>query len=369
MFNRILFYLKRQDWLLTSLVVLLVCVGLLAIYSTSFSSEDQNTDVFYKQLIFAVIGLFLMFGISIIDYRFFRVYANLLYIIGGLLLVSVLIFGTEIRGTTGWIFFGDYGFQPVEFVKILLIILLAKYFAQTGQDFHRPKHYIVSGGLTVAYMFLVFLQPDFGSALVYFTVWLGLLFLLNVKRSYIIIILIAVAIVFSLGWNFMIEDYQKERITTFLYPNRDPLKTGYNITQSIVAVGSGQLWGRGLGLGSQSQLKFLPEHQTDFIYAVIAEELGLVGASLVLILFGVLFFRLLKLARQSNDDFSIFLISGIIIMLFFQVIINIGMNMGLAPVVGIPLPFVSAGGSSLLASLISIGLIQGIITHKTSSKI
>ncbi len=369
MFGRILFYLKKQDWILTCIVILLVSVGLLAIYSTSFSSTGQNPDVFYKQLTFAIIGLIMLIGVSFIDYRFFRVYGNILYILGALFLVAVLIFGTEIRGTTGWIFIGDYGFQPVEFVKILLILILARYFSQTGRDFHKLKHYIISGSLALLYIVLVLLQPDFGSALVYLTLWLGLLFLLNVKRSYILAILVIILIVGSLGWNFTLKDYQKERISNFLYPNRDPLKTGYNITQSIVAVGSGQLWGRGLGLGPQSQLKFLPEHQTDFIYAVVAEELGFIGASLLLVLFGALFFRLIRLARQSSDDFSIFLTSGVLIMIFFQVVVNIGMNMGLAPVVGIPLPFISAGGSSLISSMISIGLIQGIVTHKTKSKL
>ncbi len=364
MFDRYLYYLKRTDWIIFCTVVLIISLGLLAIYSTSFYSAEQNSDVFYKQVIFAVIGLAIMLILSFIDFRFYRAYANILYLGGIILLSAVLIIGTEIRGTTGWIFVGNYGFQPVEIVKIFLLLVLAKYYSHIGNELHRVRHILISAVLTVIYIGFVFMQPDVGSALVYFVVWFGSLFLLNIKRSYILTILLIIIIVVSLGWAFALKDYQKERITNFLNPSHDPLETGYNITQSIVAVGSGQIWGRGLGLGSQSQLKFLPEHQTDFIFAVIAEELGFIGASLLIVLFGVLFFRLIRVARQAKDDFSVFLTSGIIIVIFFQLMINIGMNLGLAPVIGIPLPFVSAGGSSLLSSLVMIGLTQSLIIHR-----
>ncbi|MBU0706905.1 rod shape-determining protein RodA [Patescibacteria group bacterium] len=364
MFGRYLFYLKKIDWLIVSLVILLVSIGLLSIYSTSYNTAGQDTSVFVKQLVFVLVGLVAMFGISFIDFRFFRAYGTVILLVGLGLLLLVLFVGTEIRGTKGWIFMGSYGIQPVEFVKMFFIISLARYFSRHGKDIHNPKHIIISGGITIVFLVLIMFQPDFGSAIIYFLIWIGLLFLLNIKRSYLITLLVIISLVATAGWVFGLKDYQKERIGTFLNPSQDSLKTGYNITQSIVAVGSGNLWGRGMGLGPQSQLKFLPEQQTDFIYAVVAEELGLVGAVLVLAFFIVLFIRLINVARKSRDDFSLFVISGVIIMIFLQMFINIGMNIGLVPVVGIPLPFVSAGGSSLVASFIAIGVVQGVIVHR-----
>ncbi|MDD5342637.1 MAG: rod shape-determining protein RodA [Patescibacteria group bacterium] len=361
--NRYILHFKKFDWLIVTLTLLLVSLGLLSIYSTSGISNESGLSVFWKQCLFVLIGLILMLGVSSVDYRSFRSYANIFYVIGFLLLGVVLIFGTQIRGTTGWIYIFGFSFQPVELVKLFLIIMLARYFSRPGENVHRPKHIMISGLIALVYIIMVFLQPDFGSALIYFLIWVTLIFLLNIKRSYIITILLIILIIGSIGW-LGLKDYQKERLATFVNPNRDTLKTGYNITQSIISIGSGKIWGRGLGSGSQSQLKFLPEQQNDFIFAVIAEELGFVGASLVIIFFGVLFYRLLKIARSSPDDFSLFSVSGIIIMIYLQMLVNISMNMGLVPVVGIPLPFVSAGGSSLITNFIALGFIQSIIVHR-----
>ncbi|MDP3965060.1 MAG: rod shape-determining protein RodA [bacterium] len=365
--NRLLYIFRKTDWLIFSLTFLILALGLLAIYSTSFSAPEQDQSVFTKQITFMLAGFVLMFLVSGIDFRLLRSVSWFLYIGGALLLLLVLVIGTEIRGTTGWIFIGSVGFQPVEFVKLLFIVFLARYFADHGHDFRRVRPVLLSGLGLAAYLGLVLMQPDLGSAIVYFVLWYGLLFLLNIKRRYLVGVFLTVLIFASASWSFALQDYQKERIMTFLNPSQDALKTGYNITQSMVAVGSGEFWGRGLGLGTQSQLNFLPEQQTDFIYAVIAEELGFIGAALLLILFGVLFWRLMKVAREARDDYSLFLASSVIIMIYLQMFINIGMNMGLMPVVGIPLPFVSAGGSSLIASLIAIGMIQSVIIHRPTS--
>jgi rod shape determining protein RodA len=315
-------------------------------------------------LIFAAIGLVGFFVASLINYRFYRSFSLPLYIIGGLLLIGVLIFGTKIHGTTGWIFIGGNGFQPVEFVKLFTIIMLARYFSRHGQEFDRFSTLARSFSIVGVYLVLILLEPDLGSAIIYLIIWLGLIFLVNIKRSLVMLMLAGIVLVVSLGWFFVLKDYQKERVTSLFMPKRDSLSTGYNIHQSMVAVGSGGFWGRGLGLGSQSQLKFLPEQQTDFIFAVIAEELGFIGAGLTLIIFAVLFLRILYHARKSRDDYSIFLIGGVIIMIYTQVFINVGMNLGIAPVVGVPLPFVSAGGSSLITSLIAIGMIQSAIINR-----
>jgi rod shape determining protein RodA len=353
-----------MDWIITSLVFLLVCLVILAIYSTSSNVAGTLEATFEKQLIFAAVGLLGYFAASIINYRFYRSFSLPLYVIGGLLLVAVLVFGTKIHGTTGWIFIGGNGFQPVEFVKLFAIIMLARFFSLHGQEFDRFGTLFRSFSIIGLYLILILLEPDLGSAIIYLIIWLGLVFLVNVKRSLVIIMLAGIIISASIGWLFILKDYQKERVTNLFVPDRDSLSTGYNIKQSMVAIGSGGFWGRGLGLGPQSQLKFLPEQQTDFIFAVIAEELGFVGAGLTLVIFAVLFLRILYHARRSRDDYSIFLIGGVIIMIYTQVFINVGMNLGIAPVVGVPLPFVSAGGSSLITCLIAVGMIQSAIINR-----
>ncbi|MFA5107027.1 MAG: rod shape-determining protein RodA [Patescibacteria group bacterium] len=367
MFFRYFAYLKRTDWLIFSLILLLLSLSLLSIYSTTMNQDVSVRTIFTKQLVFVIVGIVCMFGVSMIDFRHLRAYSPILYLIGLTMLGVVLVFGKTIHGTTGWLFIGSYGIQPVEFVKIILIIVLAQYVSQHGQDFYRPRRLIVSGLLTLVYVGLVLAEPDLGSAIIYFIIWLGFLLLLNVRRSYIVAVLLLVVVVASLGWAFVLKDYQKDRIVTFLNPSHDPLSTGYNLRQSIVAIGSGQIFGRGLGFGTQSQLKFLPEQQTDFIFAVIGEELGLIGTAFTLAIFALLFFRFMRVVRKSRDDFSLFLTIGIMFMIFSQMLINIGMNLGLAPVIGLPLPFVSAGGSSLLTNCIAVGIVQAIITHRSTS--
>lgn len=353
-----------MDWIMTSLVLLLVCLGMLAIYSTSSNVNGSPDVIFSKQLVFAGVGLLGFFAASLINYRFYRSFSLPLYVIGGILLVVVLLFGTKIHGTTGWVFIGNYGFQPVEFVKLFAIIMLARYFSRHGQEFDRLGTLVRSFLIIGIYLVLILSEPDLGSAIIYLIIWLGLIFFVNVKRSLVVIMIAGIIAAGSAGWLFVMKDYQKERITNLFMPNKDSLSTGYNIHQSIVAVGSGGFWGRGLGLGPQSQLKFLPEQQTDFIFAVIAEEMGFIGVGLTLGIFAVLFFRILYHARKSRDDYSIFLIGGVIIMIYTQVFINVGMNLGIAPVIGVPLPFVSAGGSSLITSLIAIGMIQSAIINR-----
>ena len=203
-------------------------------------------------------------------------------------------------------------------------------------------------------------QPDLGSAMILFLTWLAMVLLLPVPKKTILAIFLIILVLAAGAWLFVLQDYQKDRLLTFVQPQRDPLGSGYNVRQSVVAVGSGQVLGRGLALGSQSQLNFLPEQETDFIFAVIAEELGFVGAGLLLLLFASLFLRLYKIARETRDDFGNFLCLGIITYLTIQTFINIGMNLGIAPVTGIPLPLVSYGGSSLVSILIALGIVLNV---------
>jgi rod shape determining protein RodA len=359
--NKIILYLKNFDWLLFAAVMLLICFGLAEIYSIALSKGDLEMINFKKQLIFIAVGIALLFLFAFIDYYNLRTFSNYIYIIGLLSLVGLFFFGTTIRGTRGWFAFGGSTIQPVEFVKLALIIFLARYFSSVSIKSGSFKHLFLSGLGAVLLVFLVLQQPDFGSALILFLLWGALVLLAGFKKKFIIIIGLILSLAFTIGWVFLFKDYQKQRVITFLKPQTNSLDQSYNITQAIIAVGSGGLTGRGIGFGSQSQLKFLPEAQNDFIFAVIAEELGLFGVILVIGFFSLIFYRLLNSIRKINDDFGIYYILGLVALIFIEMFINISMNIGLLPVVGISLPFLSYGGSAILSSLIMIGIAESII--------
>jgi rod shape determining protein RodA len=304
-----------------------------------------------------------------LDYRIFKAYSWILYALGLLVLIAVLFFGKTVRGTTGW--FSIFGLtigQPAEIVKVFLIIALSKYLTDHIQDLYKFKYIIYTGILCGLFVLLILLQPDFASAILLLAIWICMLFFTNTKKSHLIFIIVIILLMMVFSWFFLLQDYQKERIITFFNPARDPLGKGYNPIQSIVAVGSGKLWGRGLGLGPQSQLNFLPAQETDFIFAVIAEELGFVGSFVIILLFGLILYRLFKSMNRARDNFSHFLILGTVSMLFIQIFITIGMNIGIMPVAGLPLPLVSYGGSSLITTMIIIGIIEGIIIRQRTGE-
>ncbi len=353
--------LKQFDWIIIGVVFFLTILGLIIQYSLSLNQEVISFSNFNKQLIFAIIGLILMFSISFLNWNFIlKNYAIFLYFFILILLILVLFLGKTFRGTQGWINLPfEINFQIVELAKIILAITLAKYWSSKIYNIQSFKHVILTGIITLIPFILLVLQPDLGSALIFFGLWLGMIFLISKPKNLILIFIIFI-LIFGIGW-FQLKEYQKNRIIFFINPQVDPLGKGYQIIQSTIAVGSGQLFGRGLGLGPQSQLKFLPEARTDFVFAVIAEELGMIGAFLVLSFFGILFYRLLKVIKIMRDDFNVFLILGFVSILFIEIFINIGMNVGLAPITGISLPFLSYGGSSLLVNLFMIGILQSII--------
>ncbi|HUT22121.1 MAG TPA: rod shape-determining protein RodA [Candidatus Bipolaricaulota bacterium] len=355
--------LKKFDWILFTAIFLLLVLGLSAIYSVSLNQEGEGAAAFNRQLIFVGIGLAVFFFFSFFNYIFFRSYSRVIYILTLILLFLVLIFGENIRGTTGWFAIGNFGFQPVELAKIALIFFLAKFFSNRYQHFNQLKHVIVSLAGVLIFVMLILLQPDLGSAMVLVAIWFVLLLTTGVKKRYIAVLLLAVCVISMSSWLFVLKDYQKDRIFTFMHPENDPLGSGYNVAQSMIAVGSGQFLGRGLGFGSQSQLRFIPESQTDFIFAVIAEELGFFGVFLVLGLWGVIFYRLVIAAKKAPNDFAMFALLGITVLFFFHIFVNIGMNMGMVPVTGISLPLLSSGGSFLLISLAILGVGESIIVR------
>jgi rod shape determining protein RodA len=361
MFARLKIYLKNFDWILFAPVLLLVCLGLAEIYSIGLSQEEASLQNFKKQIIAVAIGLVLMFVFSFLDYRDLRGLSIYFYILGVIILVSVLFFGSTIRGTKGWFSLAGFGFQPVEAIKVILILFLARYFSESS-FIHRPlKHLIISGSGALVLVILVLFQPDLGSALILCLVWLAMVIAAGLNKRYLFILAVMAVLIVSLSWSFYLKPYQKERISTFLNPSFDPLNQGYNVAQAVIAVGAGGLTGRGIGFGSQSQLKFLPESHTDFIFAVLAEELGLLGVSLLLLGFMVFFYRLLWRLRNIHDDFGIFFIYGGAALIFIEMFVNISMNIGMLPVVGISLPFLSYGGSGLITNFILVGMMESII--------
>lgn len=360
--------LRRFDWILMAAVILLLTFSVAVIYATTFSGSGGATDAI-QQALFGLVGLGIVFIFGVSDYRAFRRVAGGLYAaaIGSLLLVKVI--GTTALGATRWINLGFFQFQPSEFAKIVMVIVLAKIFADHQKELDTPRTFLVSLAYTIVPVLLVASQPDLGTALVIMATWLGMAIAAGIPKRFFAGIGGAAAVTLPALWFFIFHSYQKNRVLTFIDPGRDPLGTGYNVKQAQIAVGSGGLWGSTLGQGTQSQLNFLPVQHTDFIFAVVAEELGFVGAVLLISLLLTVSYRALTIARGAKDFFGYQLAMGIMVMILFQTLINAGMNIGIMPVTGIPLPFVSYGGTSVLMLLFSVGILQSIASRKEPGRL
>lgn len=358
----------KLDWILIAATLLLLGVGLLALYSISVSqiNADIKTSFFIKQVTAFVIGIVLMFILALTDYHYFRAHSKIVYFLMIIILLVVLIKGSLIRGTTGWISIGFFNFQPVEIAKILLVISLASFITKSKAMLSEISRLIASFVLAGVVISLVLMQPDFGSALVLVAILMTMIFLSGIEWKYLVSMFILGILSLIVIW-FLLADYQKNRIINFVNPENDPKGSGYNVIQSMVAVGSGGIKGKGLGHGSQSQLNFLPENHTDFIFAVIVEEFGVLGAGIIILLLLVIFYRLKKIAELAMDNFGYLIVTGIMVMFFVQVVVNIGMNIGVMPVTGIPLIFLSYGGSSLISSFMAIGIINNIFSTSQRS--
>jgi len=355
-------HLKKLDWLLVFSAVILVSFGLASLYS---SGGDELTN-FKKQLLWLAIGFFLMAAISLFDYRILKNFTApivIFYGISVLMLAGLLVFGTTVRGAESWYRIGAITVEPVEIAKIAIILLLAKYFSMRHIEMYRIRHIIVSGVYALFPAGLVVLQREIGSLLVILSIWLGIMIIAGIKIKHLVLLGLAGLAVFLISWNFLFHDYQRERFTSFLNPESDPQGAGYNALQARIAVGSGGVWGRGLGEGTQTGLGFLPEPQTDFIYAAIVEEMGFVGAILLLVCFAFLLLRVMKILRHAQNNFARLVAAGFLVMLTSQTFINMGMTLGIMPITGIPLPFVSYGGSGLIALFAMIGILQSIRTN------
>lgn len=365
------FFSKKinYDWIAVASVLFLLLTGLIAIYSLSLETEKEVFNNFQKQLTYLGFSLVGFVVLSLIDYRIWKSYSGLLYLTGVVLLILVLFFGSNIRGTSGWFKLGFFNVQPVELMKLFLIISLAKYFSQVGSNQLRLHSVLVSFAYTAIPAFLAAKQPDMGSAMVMVVIWFGMLFFAGLKKKYVFVLAVLGILIAVFGWGVVLNDYQQQRIQTFLNPETDPLGSGYNVIQSMVAVGSGGVHGKGIGHGSQSQLNFLPEKHTDFIFATIAEESGLIGVSLVLGMLWLLLLRMKKTADNSKDFFGRLVVGGVMIMIFFQTFVNIGMNVGIMPIAGLSLPFLSYGGSFLITTLVAFGLTQSVWRNRASKRV
>jgi rod shape determining protein RodA len=338
----------------------MTCILLAGLFT--MSSFQINDSYFWKQGLWILITLSLFIFMSRFEYRFLKQTQVVVILYVGLLSLLMLLFvvGHISKGAESWFHVAGIAFQPIDLMKLVLIIVLAKYFSRRHIAIANIRHIIVSAVYTFIPFVLVVLQPDFGSAMVLLSIWFGMVLVSGISKTHLFLVIAISVITFSLAWKLVFKPYQKARIMNFVYPLQDIRGTGYNAYQSTIAVGSGGLYGKGIGFGTQSRLNFLPEYKTDFIFAAFAEEWGFVGAVLLLLFFGIILYKLATYALVADSTFEALFTYGVIIWITTHIAINVGMNIGIMPVTGIPLPLMSYGGSHLLAECIALGMCAGM---------
>ena len=354
---------KNMDMVLFGAITMIMVAGLL-----TMSSFSENDSYFLKQGTWIIISLVVFFVASSFEYRFLKQTKIVVVLYGILLSILALLFvlGHVSKGAESWFRVGGIAFQPSDLMKLVLVIILAKYFSRRHVEIANIRHIIVSLVYTLIPFCLVLLQPDFGSAMVLFAIWLGLVLVSGISIRHLLFVCTLGVCMFLLAWNFAFKPYQKARILTFINPLADVRNTGYNVYQSTIAVGSGGVFGKGVGYGTQSRLNFLPEYKTDFIFAAFAEEWGFVGSLLLIGFFLIILTKLSLYAYVADSTFEALFTYGVLIWIATHVIINIGMNTGIMPVTGIPLPFMSYGGSHLLAESLALGMCVGMRRYARS---
>lgn len=353
-----------MDWLLFCAALLLVAAGTATMHS--FVGESP---FFERQIIWAVASIVCFFLLIFVDFRFLKRSGILVVLFLGscAVLVFLLFFGQFVNGARSWIDFGFFSFQPTDPVKIVLILILAKYFSRRHVEIANVRHIFLSGFYAFTIFVLVFLQPDFGSSLIIFSIWLGMVLVSGISKKHLATVFFVGLMAFAILWTSVFQEYQKKRILSFIHPLTDIQGAGYNAYQSTIAVGSGRVFGKGLGFGTQSKLQFLPEHETDFIFAAFAEEWGFIGVGFLLILFGIVFWRIFSIALHGMTNFEVLFGVGCAVLLMSHVVIHIGMNTGLLPVTGTPLPFLSYGGSHLMTEFVCLGMLMGMRNYSRAS--
>ncbi len=345
------------DWIAFFAALMLSCLGLLTM--NSFSGTDP---LFVRQLIWIATGVMVFFVASKVDWRFLRNSGVAASIYGFVILplLFLIALGTAVKGARSWLSIGTLGIEPVEFAKLALIIALSKYFSRRHIEIRNIRHILVSGAYAGLVFVLVALQPDFGGAIIIALVWFGMVLVSGISWKHVLTVVLISVSAFTMLWFFGFHDYQKDRIRTFINPAGDIRGTGYNVYQSTVAVGSGQLIGKGIGYGTQSKLRFLPEYQTDFIFAAFSEEWGFIGIVIVFSLFGTIFWRIIVAASKGASNFETLFAFGVLFYLFAHFLLHVGINMGVLPVTGTTIPFMSYGGSHILGEFLALGMLSGM---------
>jgi len=364
--------LKNYDFTLLLTVMLISCFGALMVGASTVSGDVTfamlfQSGYFLRQLIWVVGGTIGMLVLSLIDYGEWRRLMIPIYLFSLALLVMVIFKGHEAGGSMRWISVGFFNLQPSELAKIAIIISLAAVMSKEGREIDSWFDLLVPFAHVGVPMLVIFLQPDLGTSLVFIAITMAILFVAGLRWLHLAVLSAAGAIASVLAFIFVLKDYQKGRLIIFMDPWQDPLKLGWQIIQSKVAIGSGQFRGRGLFQGTQNQLDFLPEKHTDFIFSVVGEELGFVGAALFLLVYLFLIWQIFRVGMEAKDNFGRYICVGVGAMLTFQLLVNVGMTISIMPVTGLPLPLLSYGGSSFLATMISLGLVLSIAAHKDTS--
>jgi rod shape determining protein RodA len=345
------------DWVALAAAFLLVCLGLAMMLSSNYLLEPISS-LFVRQGIALVVGLSLYLFFARLPYHVLQRSVPVLYVLLLIVLIGVQLSGIAIRGTVSRLAFFGFQLQPSEFMKVVVVFAIAWIFARSQRL--TVASFFQSLAVAALPALVVMLEPDFGMAALMAAVWGGLIIFMGLPWRAVAALALVGGLIFAGAWHWVLLDYQKARLQTFLHPAHDPLGSGYNVHQSIVALGSGEVIGRGLGHGPQSQLKFLPERHTDFILASLGEELGFVGISLFFGLYAVLLWRLLSTIRLTRDVFGQVVVAGAFFLLLISFTVSAGMNMGILPVTGIPLPLLSYGGSSLISTFILLGVCQSV---------
>ena len=351
-------HFQTTDWLLIIPILLVMGIGLI----TNFPMEGFSTDsLFFKQIIFTIIGTSILIFFSMNTYTTLKgpFISSILFLCSVAILGILLLFGQEINGAKSWFLLGPIALQPVEFVKIALIIVLARYFTSRHIHIHHIRHVLVSLTLAGIVFLLVFKQPDLGSSVILLTIWAGMIGISGVSKKHIIALLVCAIAGSLIAWQF-IPQYQQERVLSFAAPLENLQSSGYTAYQSKIAIGSGRVFGKGIGAGTQSKLGFLPLYESDFVYSAFAEEWGFIGAIALLTLYTIIGWRLLHHATRGRTNFETLFAIGVFTFIFSHIVLHLGVNTGILPVTGITLPFMSYGGSHLIAECLAIAMVLGM---------
>ncbi len=344
------------DWIALGAALMLCGLGLV-----TMSSFTHNNPFFVRQSAWIIFGVIVFFVASTVDWRFLRRSGVAVGIYAALIipLVGLLVLGRAVKGAKSWFVLGGLGIEPVEFAKLALIIVLAKYFSRRHIEIRNIRHIFVSGIYTLIVFVLVALQPDFGGAIIVFLIWLSMVLFSGMSRKHLIAVVLLGAVAFTGLWFFGFHAYHRERILTFINPAGNIHGAGYNAYQSMIAVGSGQVFGKGIGYGTQSKLRFLPEYQTDFIFAAFSEEWGFIGILIAFTLYGIVFIRIGRSAMRGASNFEVFFAWGVLSYFLAHFMLHVGISMGILPVTGTTIPFMSYGGSHLVSEFLALGIISG----------